>query len=230
MLTLENLTFQRGSFVLSVNWSLNAGARVAVIGPSGGGKSTLLSLIAGFDAPASGRVKIGDADQTDIAPGDRPMSILFQESNLFPHLTVTQNVGLGIDPGLRLSADDKDRVNGVLVQVGLEGMGARKPGALSGGQRARAALARVLLRDRPLLLLDEAFSALGPALKDEMFTLLETTITAETTLLMVTHDPAEAARMDQIVVVDNATASPPEASGPLLADPPPGLRAYLGVG
>ena len=230
MLTLENLTFQRGSFALSANWSLDAGARVAVIGPSGGGKSTLLSLIAGFDLPASGRVKIGDTDQTGIAPGDRPMSILFQESNLFPHLTVTQNVGLGIDPGLRLGAEDKDRVNGVLVQVGLEGMGARKPGALSGGQRARAALARVLLRDRPLLLLDEAFSALGPALKDEMFTLLETTIAAETTLLMVTHDPAEAARMDLIVVVDNATASPPEASGPLLADPPPGLRAYLGAG
>ncbi|MEM1237630.1 MAG: ATP-binding cassette domain-containing protein [Pseudomonadota bacterium] len=228
MLTLEGLRFERGSFALTANWALEPGARVAVIGPSGGGKSTLLSLVAGFDNPTEGRVLMDGVDQVDAAPGERPMSILFQEGNLFPHLTVEQNVGLGLDTRLKLSAADKSQVRQVLRQVGLVDFERRKPGALSGGQRARTALARVLLRARPLLLLDEAFSALGPALKDEMFGLLEATIVAETTVLMVTHDPSEAARMDQIIAVDEGVAAAPAASGPLLADPPPMLRAYLG--
>ncbi|MEM9438491.1 MAG: ATP-binding cassette domain-containing protein [Pseudomonadota bacterium] len=230
MLTLEQVRFERGAFSLSADWSLKTGARVAVIGPSGGGKSTLLSLIAGFESPREGRVVMDGEDQTGRRPGERPLSIVFQEGNLFPHLTVAQNVGMGLSPSLRLGAREREAVEDVLTRVGLAGMGGRKPAALSGGQRARVALARVLLRDKPLLLLDEAFSALGPALKDEMFELLDAVVGSEKTVVMVTHDPLEASRMGDIVVVDDGMAAAPAEAGPLLADPSPQLRAYLGRG
>ncbi|MEM9350996.1 MAG: ATP-binding cassette domain-containing protein [Pseudomonadota bacterium] len=230
MLTLEQVRFERGAFSLSADWSLKPGARVAVIGPSGGGKSTLLSLISGFETPSRGRVIIDDEDQTGRRPGKRPLSVVFQEGNLFPHLTVAQNVGMGLSPSLRLGAREREAVADVLKRVGLSDTDGRKPAALSGGQRARVALARVLLRDKPLLLLDEAFSALGPALKDEMFELLDAVVGADTTTVMVTHDPLEASRMGEMVVVDDGVAAAPAEAGPLLADPSPQLRAYLGRG
>ncbi|MCH2078453.1 MAG: ATP-binding cassette domain-containing protein [Rhodobacteraceae bacterium] len=203
-------------------------SRTAVLGPSGEGKSTLLSLVAGFISPEQGAVRWQGTDLTPQRPGERPVSIVFQDSNLFPHLTVTQNVGMGLSPNLRLSQAQSAQLAAVLDQVGLADYGDRKPGALSGGQRARAALARVLLRERPILLLDEAFSALGPALKAEMFDLMEETLPPETILLMVTHDPDEAARMDQIIVVSGGQADAPQDTAPLLANPPPALASYLG--
>lgn len=187
-----------------------------------------MSLIAGFEVPTRGRILWEETDLTDASPGERPISIIFQDMNLFPHLTVAQNVGLGLDPRLKLSEEARARVTDVLGRVGLGSKGDAKPGALSGGQRARAALARAFLRARPVLLLDEAFSALGPALKDEMFALMDELVPPETTLLMVTHDPQEAERMAELIVVDEGEAAPPAAAGPLLADPPPTLRAYLG--
>ncbi|MEM8591027.1 MAG: ATP-binding cassette domain-containing protein [Pseudomonadota bacterium] len=229
MLTLDRLRFERPGFSLDADWSLSAGARVAVIGPSGGGKSTLMSLIAGFEQPASGAVRFDGTDLSKLRPGSRPISILFQEGNLFPHLSVAQNVGLGVSPSLRLTREDHARIAGVLERVGISEMGARKPGALSGGQRARVALARVLLRARPILLLDEAFSALGPALKSEMFELLDEILEPQTIVLMVTHDPGEAARMADIVVVDAGIAAPPEPAKELLATPNAALARYLGT-
>ena len=109
-------------------------------------------------------------------------------------------------------------------------MGGRKPGQLSGGQIGRAALARALLRARPILLLDEPFAALGPALKAEMLDLVaETADQSGATVLMVTHDPADALRFaDLAVLVADGVASPPQPTAALFADPPPALRAYLG--
>ncbi|MEO0486151.1 MAG: ATP-binding cassette domain-containing protein [Pseudomonadota bacterium] len=229
MLTLDGVRFARPGFTLEADVTIATGARVAVIGPSGGGKSTLLSLIAGFEVPQAGRVTWDGTDLLPLAPGERPLSMLFQDTNLFPHLTVAQNVGLGIDPSLRLSPAQRGAVAQVLSEVGLPDISHRKPGALSGGQRARVALARALLRERPLLLLDEAFSALGPALKAEMFELLNQTVARiGATLLIVTHDPEEAARMDQIIVVDGGRADPPEDASELLANPSAALRTYLG--
>ena len=230
MLELEGIHLRRGHFSLSADLSIPAGARVAVIGPSGSGKSTLLSLIAGFLAPDRGRVRLDGADITALPPGRRPVSMLFQDQNLFPHLTVAQNLGLGLRPDLRLSEPQRARVAQALAEVGLEGMDARRPASLSGGQQGRVALARVLLRARPVLLLDEAFSALGPALKAEMLALLGR-IADQTaaTVLMVTHDPDDARRFaPQTILVDGGVAHPPVPTGPLLDDPPPGLRAYLG--
>lgn len=229
-LDLENILIRQGAFTLTADLSLPAGGRYAVIGASGSGKSTLLSLIGGFLAPAQGRLLWQGEDISGTAPGRRPVSALFQSHNLFPHLTVAQNVGLGLRPDLRLDLGQKARVAEVLAEVGLRGMDTRRPAALSGGQQSRVALARVLLRARPILLLDEPFSALGPALKAEMLALLSR-IADETaaTVLMVTHDPADARTFaPATVLIEDGRAHPPQPTGPLLDNPPPGLRAYLG--
>ena len=230
MLTLEGVTIVQDDFRLSADFSVDNGARVAVIGPSGAGKSTLLSLIAGFLEPVAGRVLWNGEDITATAPGARPMAMLFQDNNLFPHLSAAENIGLGLRPDLRLSAEDTKRVEEALARVGLAGYGARKPSALSGGQQSRVALARVLVQDRPLVLLDEPFSALGPALKAEMLDLLaELLDETRATLLMVSHDPEDARRVAQktILVADGAALAPQDTT-PLLDDPPPALKAYLG--
>ncbi|WP_265502064.1 thiamine ABC transporter ATP-binding protein [Paracoccus beibuensis] len=229
MLEFRDILLRQGDFALAADFTLPQG-RYAVIGASGSGKSTLLSLVGGFLAPDRGRLAWDGQDITGMVPGRRPVSMLFQHHNLFPHLTVAQNVGMGLRPDLRLDWAQKDRVAQVLAQVGLSGTAARRPGALSGGQQSRVALARVLLRARPLLLLDEPFAALGPALKSEMLDLLSA-IVADTgaTVLMVTHDPADArAFAPQTVLVEDGRAHAPRPTGPLLDDPPPGLRAYLG--
>lgn len=229
-LKFENVTVTLGTFRLAADLTVPDGARVAIMGPSGSGKSTLLSLVAGFLAPESGRIVWNGRDLSVMEPGDRPVSILFQDQNLFPHLTVGQNVALGLRPDLRLSSAQKAAVTAALDRVGLHDMADRRPAQLSGGQQSRVALARVLLRSRPILLLDEAFAALGPALKDQMLDLLmEIASETHATVLMVTHDPDDARRFAPLtIVVDQGVAQPPVSTGPLLDDPPPGLRAYLG--
>ncbi|MFD1913199.1 ATP-binding cassette domain-containing protein [Halodurantibacterium flavum] len=231
-LELEDIILQQGAFRLTASFPVATGARVAIIGPSGAGKSTLLAAIAGFLMPVTGVIRWGSDDLSACDPGARPLSILFQDNNLFPHLTVFQNVALGLRPNLRLSPAERAEVMAALDRVGLTGLGDRRPAQLSGGQQSRVALARVLLRRRPLLLLDEPFSALGPALKSEMLDLVGR-IAAEQrlTLLMVTHDPADARRLcDQTVLVADGIALPPMATEKIFADPPPALRAYLGQG
>jgi thiamine transport system ATP-binding protein len=228
-LRLEAVTIRWDDFRLDADWAVPAGARAAVIGPSGAGKSTLLGAVAGFVPVTAGRVLWAGADISRAAPGDRPLSILFQDNNLFPHMTAFQNVALGLRPDLRLTADQRSRVEQALDRVGLAGLGMRRPAELSGGQQGRVALARVLLRDRPLLLLDEPFSALGPALKAEMLDLVtEVAAEAGLTVLMVTHDPADAERLGGLtVLVDDGVAHPPVETRALFADPPDALRAYL---
>ncbi|MGC9369148.1 MAG: thiamine ABC transporter ATP-binding protein [Paracoccaceae bacterium] len=230
MLILEQLVVGHEGFDLRADLAIAPGARVAVIGPSGAGKSTLLDAIAGFLPPKAGRVIFQGQDLGPLAPGARPVSMLFQDNNLFPHLTAAQNVALGLRPNLRLSKAEWRQVEACLDRVGLAGFGQRKPGALSGGQRSRVALARVLLRDRPLMLLDEPFSALGPALKAEMLVLVrELAIETGATLLMVTHDPEDAEMIgDQTVLVAEGQVHAPMDTAELFSDPPEALRAYLG--
>ncbi|WP_347311858.1 thiamine ABC transporter ATP-binding protein [Defluviimonas sp. SAOS-178_SWC] len=230
MLVLENVVITQDDFRLTADFAVTKGARVAVVGPSGAGKSTLLSVISGFFPAASGRILWDGRDMSHLPPGQRPLSILFQDQNLFPHLTVAQNVGLGLRPNLRLSAAESARVSAALARTGLRGMEDRRPGTLSGGQQSRVALARVLLRSQPLMLLDEPFSALGPALKDEMLDLVAD-IASETgaTVLMVSHDPGDARRFStETIVVAEGRAAPPAPTVALLDDPPPALAAYLG--
>ena len=229
MLRLDHVDIRQEGFRLTADWSVGKGARVVVIGPSGAGKSTLLMALAGF-VPHLGRITWDGSDLGPLAPGDRPLSILFQDQNLFPHLTLAQNLGLGLSPRLRLTPADHDRIRATLARVGLSGMAERRPGQLSGGQIGRAALARALLRARPILLLDEPFAALGPALKAEMLDLVSETATETGALvLMVTHDPADARRFaDQTVLVAEGVAQAPMPTADLFANPPPALRDYLG--
>lgn len=230
MLALEGLRLRAGDFRLAADLTVPRGATVAVMGPSGGGKSTLLSALAGFLAPEAGRILWEGRDLGPLAPGARPVGILFQDNNLFPHLTALQNVALGLRPSLRPRLAERERAEAALAQVGLAGMGGRYPAELSGGQQSRAALARLLAQDRPLVLMDEPFAALGPALKAEMLALTRDTLSARgATLLLVTHDPEDArAIADLVLVVAEGRAHPPRPTAALLADPPPALRAYLG--
>ena len=117
-----------------------------------------------------------------------------------------------------------------LEQVGLGGFDARKPGALSGGQRSRVALARALVRSRPIVLLDEPFAALGPALKAEMLDLTATTLARpDTVVLMITHDPQDALRIaDQTMIVSDGLVQMPRDTAGLFAAPPPDLQKYFG--
>jgi thiamine transport system ATP-binding protein len=173
-----------------------AGEILAIMGPSGSGKSTLLSLLAGFETPTAGTIRIGGEDVSMLAPAARPVSMIFQENNLFAHLDVAANVGLGRSPSLRLTTEDRVHVDQALARVGLAGKERRLPRELSGGERQRVALARVLVRDRPVLLLDEAFASLGPALRDEMLDLVGGLHASKgMTVLMVTHDPRDARRI-----------------------------------
>ncbi|WP_284164555.1 ATP-binding cassette domain-containing protein [Frigidibacter sp. SD6-1] len=231
MLTFEQLALAQEGFRLEADFSLSPGGITAIIGPSGAGKSTLLSAIAGFFPPASGRILWEGQDLAPLAPGARPVSILFQDQNLFPHLTIADNLGLGLRADLRLSGGERTKVAQALDRVGLSGLGDRKPGTLSGGQQSRAALARALLRARPLLLLDEPFAALGPALKAEMLDLVaEIAGETGTTVLMVSHDPADARRIaGQTILVAEGRTNPPEDTATLFAAPPAALASYLGT-
>lgn len=229
MLRLEGLRLERGDFALTAGLDLAPGARVAVMGPSGAGKSTLLAAVGGFLAPAAGRILWHGRDITALPPARRPVSTIFQDHNLFPHMTVLENAALGLTPG-RVSAAQRGKVEAALARVGLEGYGARRPADLSGGQQSRVALARVLLQSNPILCLDEPFAALGPALKAQMIALVvEVAEALGALVLMITHDPQEALALEgATLVVAEGRMHGPAPTEALLADPPEALRAYLG--
>ena len=130
MLTLENVTVTLDAFRLDADLTIETGRKVAVLGASGAGKSTLLAAIAGFQ-PVTGHIAWDGNDLTPLKPADRPVTMLFQDNNLFPHLSAADNVALALSPGLRLSSADRTRVDEALAHVGLAGMGARKPAQLS---------------------------------------------------------------------------------------------------
>jgi thiamine transport system ATP-binding protein len=230
MLTLKDVAIVQGSFQLVADMTLEPGQKYAVIGPSGAGKSTLLGAICGFTPLVDGQLVWDGQDITHAAPGDRPMTMLFQDNNLFPHLTVSQNVGLGVKPNLRLTEKECDQVLSALSRVGLSNHATKKPGALSGGQQSRAALARVLVQARPIVVLDEPFAALGPALRNEMLDLVQDLVTETgATLIMVTHSPDDVRRIaDQVIFVEGGRAHAPQPAMALLDNPPPELREYLG--
>lgn len=230
MLKLEGGVIAQGEFEVRAEFDLKPRRKYAVIGPSGAGKSTLLNALCGFIPLSSGRLLWNGRDITASPPGARPMTMLFQDNNLFPHLTVRQNVGLGIKPDMRLTPADQTNIDSALERVGLSDHADAKPGNLSGGQQSRAALARVLVQARPLLLLDEPFAALGPALRNEMLDLVRNLV-AETgaSLVMVTHAPEDVRRIaDEVIFVEAGRVRAPRDAAGLMQDPPPELRAYLG--
>ena len=230
-ITLDKLVLRHANFRLSADFVIEEGHKIALLGPSGGGKSTLLSAIAGFLKEDQGRIYYNNQDITDLPPADRPVTLLFQDHNLFPHLSAEKNIALGVRPNLKLTPEEKQTVQDALARVGLQAHGKKMPSELSGGQQQRVALARALLRDKPVLCLDEPFAALGPALKREMLDLVaEIVDSTDTTLLMVTHDPEDALYIsDQTVLIAEGVAHAPVDTKALFADPPEALRRYLGI-
>lgn len=231
-ITCREVRLSRGGLEFAFDFSLAAGGAAALMGPSGSGKSTLLDLVAGFEAPGSGAILIGDRDVTQDAPARRPVSMVFQENNLFGHLDVFANVALGRSPSLSLDEREREDVNAAIARVGLNGKEKRLPATLSGGERQRVALARVLVRDRPVLLLDEPFAALGPALRADMIALVRELSTERgMTLMMATHHPEDAERIaDTVLYLEAGTIA---ADGPVSTFFGPGMpeafRRYVGT-
>lgn len=197
MLTLENLTVKLGNMDFCFELSNARDSCVAILGESGSGKSTLLNLIGGFLQENTGKLCWDNSDIRALSPSERPVTTLFQSHNLFAHMTIEDNLGLGLDPGLHLTNEDRQQLSESLNAVGLGGFEQRKPGQLSGGQLQRAALARCLLRRKPVLLLDEPFSALDEATRREM-QILTRRVAEENKLctLIVTHNPDDAKALD----------------------------------
>lgn len=119
MLKLTDITWLYHHLPMRFSLTVERGEQVAILGPSGAGKSTLLNLIAGFLTPASGSLTIDGVDHTTTPPSRRPVSMLFQENNLFSHLTVAQNIGLGLNPGLKLNAAQQEKMHAIARQMGL---------------------------------------------------------------------------------------------------------------
>lgn len=216
---------------LAFDCAIPAGAAVAVAGPSGAGKSTLFNVIAGFQKPASGSVTLLGEDMTGRDPAERPVSIIFQDNNLFAHLTIADNVALGIHPGLKLDVAQRQSVFAALSRVGLGGYERRLPGSLSGGERQRVALARALVRRRPILLLDEPFAALDPAMRADMARLLsELRAETKSTMLFITHQPDDIRRLaEQVMFLEAGVILLDEPTRDFLSRrEPPAVAKFLG--
>ncbi|ART80221.1 thiamine ABC transporter ATP-binding protein [Oceanisphaera avium] len=230
MLELCNVSTTYPELTLNFNVIAKPGEITALIGPSGAGKSTLLALIGGFAHIDAGDVLFNGSSIKHLSPAQRPITTLFQEHNLFWHLSVYQNIAIGLSPSLKLSVQQRDLIAQVAQQVGLTPLLKRMPNTLSGGQQQRVGLARSLARRRPILLLDEPFSALDPALRFELLTLLRRqTDDLQLTCLLVTHHPEEAARVaDALVFIDQGQVIEQGTKELLTAPQSDALSAYLG--
>lgn len=187
------------------NIDIPKGQKVAVVGESGAGKSTLLNLIAGFEKASRGEIWLNGKNHTNSSISKRPVAMLFQDNNVFPHLTVSQNIGLGLTPSLKLNSEQTEKVTQIAKQMGIETFFNRRTSDLSGGQKQRVALARTLLQHHPILLLDEPFSALDPERRDELQALVNQLCEQnQLTLLMVTHQLNEVKDLfDRVITIEN---------------------------
>jgi putative thiamine transport system ATP-binding protein len=183
-----------GTTLLEIEARVPAGEVLTVMGPSGSGKSTLLSFLTGTLPPgfaARGRVRLGERDLTDLPTHARGLGILFQDDLLFPHLSVAGNLAFGLPQGQR--RDRRARIADALAEVGLAGFGPRDPATLSGGQRARVTLMRTLLARPGALLLDEPFSRLDAALREQTRAMVfDTARSRGLPVILVTHDAEDA--------------------------------------
>lgn len=206
-LSLEKLTLAYGDTVAvkDLDLSIRKGELVAFLGPSGCGKTTTMRSIAGLLSPASGAIRLDGADITRVSANKRSVGLVFQSYALFPHLTVFENVAFGLRLKKLPATEIESKVTTGLKSVGLSKFSARKPGELSGGQQQRVALARSMVMEPKVLLLDEPLAALDKKLRTAMQIELQT-LQRELgiTFVLVTHDQEEALSMSDFVCVMNA--------------------------
>jgi multiple sugar transport system ATP-binding protein len=224
MIRLENITKRYGNqFALDLpSLTIPRQSFTVVVGPSGCGKSTALRIISGLEQPTSGRVLINNADATGQPPGQRDLSMVFQDFALYPHMTVADNIGFSLKLRARHDRrngpsrrDINDRVHEVALLLRIEKLLQRRPGQLSGGERQRVAIARSIIRRPAVLLLDEPLSSLDAQLRHHARAeLVRLHRELDTTIVLVTHDQGEALSMaSYLVVIDGgrvAQAGPPD--------------------
>lgn len=169
MLKIDKLTCSFGSFNTNFNLKISNSGIVGVVGRSGSGKSTLLNLIAGFIEPQSGKIIYNDSNLNDLEPSQRDLSILFQNFNNFDHLSIFENIILGIDPQMKKTTDNFRIVRDILKKLSINLDMETKLNLLSGGEQQRVSIARCLIRKKSLLLLDEPFNSLDPGLRNNLY-------------------------------------------------------------
>lgn len=214
-----------------LNLHIEAGEFLTLLGPSGSGKTTTLMLLAGFEAPSSGSIRLDGTSIESLPPHQRNMGVVFQSYSLFPHMTVAQNVAFPLSVRKLDSATIADKVAAALAKVHLENFSHRKPNQLSGGQQQRVALARALVFEPRLVLMDEPLSALDKKLREEMqLEIRRLHRQLGVTMVFVTHDQSEAMTLSDRVAVFNHGRIEQLASPQQLYDAPanPFVANFLG--
>lgn len=205
-----------------VDFDIAAGEFVTLLGPSGSGKTTILKMLAGFEVPSSGSIRIGGREVSRLSPADRNIGMVFQHYALFPHFSVADNIEYGLKKRRWPRLERKRRVEEMLELIGLSDYGARRPQQLSGGQQQRVALARALATRPQLLLMDEPLGALDRSLRigmsEEIKRLHRET---QTTFLYVTHDQEEALVLsDRVAVMRDGRVQAADSPEELFQRPP----------
>jgi putative spermidine/putrescine transport system ATP-binding protein len=214
-----------------LNLHIEAGEFLTLLGPSGSGKTTTLMLLAGFEAPSSGAIRLDGASIESLPPHHRNMGVVFQSYSLFPHMTVAENVAFPLSVRKMPSSQIADKVTAALAKVHLENFTHRKPNQLSGGQQQRVALARALVFEPRLVLMDEPLSALDKKLREEMqLEIRRLHRELGVTMVFVTHDQSEAMTLSDRVAVFNQGQIEQLASPQVLYDSPanPFVANFLG--
>jgi putative spermidine/putrescine transport system ATP-binding protein len=205
-LSLKNISKRYGQVIAVEDFNLDVekGEFISFLGPSGCGKTTTLQMIAGFEEPTSGTIEVQGKDMTNVPPNERDIGIVFQSYALFPHMSVAENVGFGLEMRGINKTERQDRIRETLELVHLTDFADRFPKALSGGQRQRVALARAIVIKPQLLLLDEPLSALDAKIRESMqIELRNIQNTVGVTTVLVTHDQSEAMAMSDRIAVMN---------------------------
>lgn len=205
MLTVNNISFKypnnKELILNKVSTKVSEGDILAIVGPSGGGKSTFLRVVSGLESPSNGSIHVDGIEVTNMNPEKRSIGMLFQDYALFPHMTVEKNIAYGLD--IKGKAR-KHRIQEMLEIVNMTGYEKRYPHELSGGQQQRIALARTLAPKPKIILLDEPFSNLDSELqekiREELFSIIRS---LKITAIMVTHNKVDAAYADEIISIDN---------------------------